>query len=230
LPKNIYKVAVPVALGLAVPVLALTGCPFPGATGSPSPSPSASASSAPALRTAVVLKSVYIDADTTKRSITLTNKSGAEADLSTWAVSYEYEEGGSLKMIHMRIVDKDGKAPKVANGTDVTFTQNTGCTSGNCIAKDAALGNSTADSLGLQATHGSLVLYKGVAAGSAATSGTMTDYVQYGTAKSYSHQAGAVTAGVWASKDDYATAPGAAGKTLSIKTAGGSNKDNWEVK
>ncbi len=227
------KKTLPLILGLTVPVLALAGCPIPGLGTSPTPTPTASGTTAPAAtRTTLVATKFSIGAgsDDGDRSLTVKNLGTAAVDLSKYVMSYEYDSSGTIKMQHLRIIDSTKASASLAAGAEYTFVGKPGCTDGKCVSGGGTLGGTTATEAGFQASHGAIALYKGVTTKDDVVKANMVDYVQYGTAKTYSHAADAVSAGLWDNAASYSVAPGAVNKSIGVKTAGATGSANWELK
>lgn len=219
-----------IALGATLPVLVLVGCPVPGAGTGASPTPTAAATataSATPARTGLLVKEISLHAngtDVASRSITVVNKTGAAiTDLGNYIVSYEYNDSGTNKMQHKRF----GKGAALAADAEFKFYDRS-CTGTNtdCVTTEAALGGTSASTLGLQVTNGSLVIYK-----TDATAANQHDYVQYGAAptNAFTHAADAVTRNNWddAAKYGPAITP-TAGSKISAKTLGNSGSTNWQ--
>lgn len=244
--KHNTRLSWTVGLAIAAPVMALTGCPGlfgPAPSTSPTVAPTTAATTAPTASPTpvtaakVVLTKVAIDSAGTARSFTLKNVGGTAADLTKWAISYENKAGtnDALAMVHARIVGANDATLSLGANSTLEFTENVGCTSGNCVKLDSGLGSSAGvTKLGVQATHGSVVLYKGVTAAADLTGTNMTDYLQYGNltqgtnSSNYTHAAAAVTAGLWESATATASAPGALGTSISVTTAGATGSTNWK--
>jgi hypothetical protein len=178
-----------------------------------------------------------IDAAGTSRSIDIKNGTAAIVDLTQYAISYEAKSGSNnaLAMVHARIVDSGGATVSIPPGGNLTFVESVGCSSGNCIKLESSLGNSAGvNKLGIQAGHGSLVLYNAVAVGASITTGTMIDYLQYGNltqganSDPYTHAAAAVSAKLWESTTATASAPGGLATSISAITAGATGSANWK--
>ncbi|MBM3270174.1 MAG: hypothetical protein FJZ01_21275 [Candidatus Sericytochromatia bacterium] len=231
------KKTLPLALGLSVPVLALAGCPIPGLGTNPTPTPTSAATTpATTTRTTAVFTEVAIGTSSdAARTFKVMNLGSAAADLTKYAVSYEYKDSTGKKWVHARIVGPSDATVSVAAASEITVAQTVGCTSGYCLKLDqSGLGSSQGvTKLGLQATHGSLVLYKGISAAAELTSANLLDYVQYGDVKQYNnsdnwtHAQAAVDAKVWDSLTATASAPGADGK-IGVTTAGATGASKWK--
>lgn len=234
--KHNTRLSWTVALAIAAPVMALTGCPgliggnptgaspTPGTATSPTPAPTPT----PALRNTVVLTKVSFPTTVASRSFTVKNLGSAEADLAKWVVSYEYDDAGTLKMQHLRF----GNGKKLAAGAEHTVFD-VACTGTNteCVTKEDGLGGTGATTMGIQVgAGGSLVIYKGISAPADLTNANMVDYMQYGsTAKNYTHAAAAVANKFWEATGSLAPAA-VVDKALQVKTAGATGSVNWELK
>jgi len=227
LPSFNVKKTLPLALGLMVPVLAVTGCPGLFGTTNPSPTPSATATPAAATRTTAVFTKLDIPS-TGDRTLTLKNLSGSAIDLTKYAVSFEYKDT-SLNMQHGRIQTSTGTVPAFAAGATLVVSEAATCSAGNCMKLDTALGGSTGwTKLGLQATHGSVALFKDATDTTNLTQANLVDYFQYGTDNTYTHAEIATNAKLWDSKTAVAVAPGAAGAAISVTTEGATGSANWK--
>jgi hypothetical protein len=233
LSKHLKRI-LPVVAAVAAPIAVLQACALiPGAT-TASPTPGATATPSAAR---VVMTKLAIDPAGQARSITLTNVGGTAADISRYVISYENKAGANdaLAMVHARIVGANDATFSLSPGATASFTENVSCQSGNCVKLESTLGMSTGvTKLGIQATHGSVALYKAVPAGEPVASGSMVDYFQYGNltqdtnSGNYTHAAAAVTAGLWESVTATASAPGAFGTSISVVTAGATGSTNWK--
>lgn len=244
--KHNTRLSWTVALAIAAPVMALTGCPgllggtptgaspTPGTATSPTPAPTPT----PALRTTTVLTKLNIPASG-DRTFTIKNLGSSAQDLTRWVISYENKAGtGNAKaMVHARIVGADGATLSLAPNTELVVSESTASTTLAHIQLEEDLGFSGAgvNRLGVQATHGSFVLYKGIdSSADLGTAGNLVDYLQYGNITQgsntdpWTHAAAAVTAKVWESATATASAPGGTGASISVVTAGATGSTNWK--
>lgn len=233
-------------IACAVPLIAQTGC-NPAATGaSPSPSvsgspkattapgtttpttaPTGAPTTAPVARTVAIVARVTIKTALAERSFHFMNNNPNSIDLTKYVVSYEYDDGGSLKMQHLRL---GGSGKTMAQGEKIEiFDRVCSGTDFQCMKKED-LGGTGATTMGLQLTQGSLVLYKGVTTAADVKPENMSDYMQYGKApaKEYTHVGDAVAKSNWDAKDKYAPAPAAVDKVITVIVPGVVGSTNWK--